>query len=76
MNNLVQSIKHFFEQRAYGVCAFLGNKLGINASHIRLFFIYISFLTIGSPLIIYFIIAFWLNMRKYIKHKRGKVWDL
>jgi phage shock protein C len=76
MNNIVVEIKHFFEQRAYGVCSYLGDKLGIQTSRIRLFFIYISFLTIGSPLVIYFIIAFWLNLKKYVNSKRGRVWDL
>ncbi len=76
MNNIIQEIKAFFEKKAYGVCSYLGNKLGIQTSRIRLFFIYISFLTIGSPLIIYFIFAFWLNMKKYVKSKRGRVWDL
>jgi len=76
MNKLIQNIKYFFEQRAYGVCSFLGNKLGIQTSRIRLFFIYISFLTIGSPLVIYFILAFWLNLKKYVNSKKGRVWDL
>jgi len=76
MNNIIQEIKHHFEQKAYGVCSYLGDKLGIQTSRIRLFFIYISFLTIGSPLVIYFIIAFWLNLKKYVNSKRGRVWDL
>jgi phage shock protein PspC (stress-responsive transcriptional regulator) len=76
MNKLVLGIKHFFELRAYGVCSYLGNKLGIQTSHIRLFFIYISFLTVGSPLIIYFIMVFILNLKKYVNSKRGRVWDL
>jgi phage shock protein PspC (stress-responsive transcriptional regulator) len=76
MNKLVLGIKHFFEQRAYGVCSYLGNKLGIQTSRIRLFFIYISFLTVGSPLIIYFIMVFLLNLKKYVNSKRGRVWDL
>lgn len=40
--------------------------MGIATSTIRKYFIYISFLTMGSPLIIYFFIAFWMNVRQYI----------
>jgi hypothetical protein len=28
--------------------------------------VYISLLSMGSPLIIYFILAFWMNMKRYI----------
>jgi phage shock protein PspC (stress-responsive transcriptional regulator) len=59
-------LKSFIEWQAFGVCTAIGEKLGIATSRIRLWFIYISFLTMGSPLIIYMIMAFWLNMKKYI----------
>jgi hypothetical protein len=31
-----------------------------------MWFIYISFLTLGSPVVIYMIAAFWMNMKRYI----------
>jgi len=40
-----------------------------------LFFIYASCLTIGSPIIIYMILAFWIKMGDYVKGKRNPVWD-
>jgi phage shock protein PspC (stress-responsive transcriptional regulator) len=43
--------------------------------NIRLFFIYASCLTIGSPLIVYMILAFWLKLKDYIKGSRNPVWD-
>jgi len=43
---------------------------------IRLFFIYTTFLTLGSPLIIYMILAFWMNIKNYYYEKRTAVWDL
>ena len=55
------------KQSAYGVCAYISEKMGIASSKVRLYFIYISFLTLGSPLIVYLFIAFWLNVRKYIR---------
>ena len=41
--------KHFIEWQAFGVCTAIGDKLGIATSRIRTWFIYISFLTMGSP---------------------------
>lgn len=63
-------LKHFIEWQAFGVCAAIGEKLGIATSRIRLWFIYISFLTLGSPVIVYMVMAFWLNIRKYILNAR------
>jgi phage shock protein PspC (stress-responsive transcriptional regulator) len=74
--NLIQEIKDFFEKRAFGVCTAIGEKLHMRSSVIRLFFIYASFLTVGSPLIIYMILAFWLKMKSYIHSRRTSVWDL
>ena len=47
MNNL----KDILERSAFGVCSYLGEKMNIASSQVRLYFIYISFLTIGSPVI-------------------------
>ncbi len=62
----MKKIREFVEVRAFGVCSALGEKLGIATSRIRMWFIYISFLTAGSPVIVYMILAFWLNMKRYI----------
>jgi len=74
--NLVNIIKEFFERQAFGVCTFLGERLQMRTSVIRLFFIYTSFLTIGSPLIVYMTLAFWLKMKHYVKSRRTSVWDM
>lgn len=76
MIELIDKIKTFFEKQAFGVCEWWGEKLKIKSANIRLFFIYTSFLTIGSPLIIYLIMAFVLNLRNMTRSKRGSVWDL
>jgi hypothetical protein len=44
----------------------MGERLGIATSRIRMWFIYISFLTLGSPVIIYMVLAFWMNIKRYI----------
>ena len=66
MNNL----KDILERSAFGVCSYLGEKMNIASSQVRLYFIYISFLTIGSPVIFYFILAFWVNIRRYVKRHK------
>jgi len=74
---MIQRIQSFFEKQAFGVCTFLGEKMGIAKSSIRLFFIYSSFLTFGSPIIIYLSIAFVMNIRKHFrKSKHPSVWDI
>ena len=74
--NMIDSIKNFFERQAFGVCTAIGERLQMRSSVIRLFFIYTSFLTIGSPIIIYMILAFWIKMKSYVKGRRTSVWDL
>ncbi|MCB0509029.1 MAG: PspC family transcriptional regulator [Bacteroidetes bacterium] len=60
----------------YGVCAYLGRKLSIPSKKVRLFFIYTSFIALGSPIIIYLILTFILNLRYMINNKRNPVWDI
>ena len=75
---MIEKIVSFFEQQAFGVCAWWGNKLGIKSSKIRLYFIYLSFFTVGSPIIIYLIMVFILEHKDYFKFKKPRVsiWDL
>jgi phage shock protein PspC (stress-responsive transcriptional regulator) len=76
---MIKKITSWFEQQAFGVCEWWGMKLGINTTKIRMYFIYLSFFTVGSPIIIYFIMAFMLEHKKYFKplrSKRRSVWDL
>ena len=62
--------KHFIEWQVFGVCSYIGEKMGIANTVIRKHFIYISLLTMGSPIIIYMFIAFWVNLRNYIWKRR------
>jgi phage shock protein PspC (stress-responsive transcriptional regulator) len=70
----MNKLKNFIEWQAFGVCAAIGEKLGIATSRIRMWFIYISFLTMGSPIVVYKVISFGLNMKKYIKAARRNPW--
>ncbi|RYF24488.1 MAG: PspC family transcriptional regulator, partial [Comamonadaceae bacterium] len=58
--------KDFVEWNAFGVCSAIGNRMGIATSTIRQYFMYASILTMGSPIIIYMILGFWRNIRKYM----------
>jgi phage shock protein PspC (stress-responsive transcriptional regulator) len=62
----MKKLRVIIELNAFGVCTAIGEKLGIASSKIRMWFIYITFLTMGSPIIIYMIMAFWMNMKSYI----------
>jgi len=66
----MNKVKDFIEWKLFGVCSAIGDKIGIAPSRIRTWFIYISFLTLGSPLIVYFVLAFWLNIKRYILSAR------
>ncbi len=68
-------LRYFIEWQLYGVCTALGERIGIPVVRIRTWFIYISFLTMGSPLIVYFVVAFWMNMKRYITAlRRNPLW--
>ena len=74
---VIDKIQIFFERYAFGVCAWWGKKLGIKTSRIRLFFIYLSFLTLGSPLLLYLIMAFILEHKYMFKFKKRRtIWDI
>ena len=75
-HKLITTIVAFFEKQAFGVCAWWGEKLKISTQSIRLIFIYLSFFTFGSPVIVYFIMAAILELKRAIFEKRNRVWDL
>lgn len=76
MNKIKDEIQAYFERQAFGVCEWLGEKLDMEIGQIRLFFIYLSFLTLGSPLVVYLIMAFLLKHKHYFKRRNSTVWDL
>jgi len=72
----MKRLQFFLESQAFGVCTAIGEKLGFATSSIRFSFIYLSFLTFGSPVIVYLILAFWMNVRKTLHRERSTVWDV
>lgn len=71
----MEQVRKMVERSAFGVCSYIGEKMGIATSRVRLFFIYINFVALGSPIIVYLFLAFWLNVRKHLKAARNLVWD-
>lgn len=62
----MNKLRDFIEWQLFGVCSYIGEKMGIATGTIRKYFIYISLMTMGSPVIFYFFIAFWMNIKAYI----------
>lgn len=76
---MIQKIIFFFEMRSFGVSKWWAQKLGIRTSKVRLMFIYASFLTLGSPLLLYLVMAWGLENKHYFKlQRRSKtsIWEL
>ena len=74
---MIGSILHYFERKAYGVCASVGEHMGVRPHRIRLWFIYLSFLTFGSPVFVYLVLAFWKQNRHIFTFSRGRrtIWE-
>lgn len=68
-------LKDLVERNAFGVCQYLGEKMQLSPAEVRKYFIYTSFIGMGSPLIVYLIIAFWVNIRRYIRKGRNMIYN-
>lgn len=73
---MIRNLLHFFEKNGFFVASRLADRLGIKATNVRLFFIYISFITAGLWFGIYLTLAFWLKLKDMIYTKRSSVFDL
>jgi phage shock protein PspC (stress-responsive transcriptional regulator) len=69
-------LKFFFEKHGFHVSSRLADKLGMRASDVRLFFIYLSFVTAGLWFAVYLTLAFWMRLKDLIRAKRTSVFDL
>lgn len=72
----VLKLKFFLEKHGFHVSSRLADKLGMRANSVRLFFIYISFVTVGLGFGVYLILAFWIRLKDLIRAKRTSVFDL
>jgi hypothetical protein len=69
--SVVIRLKYFFEKHGFHVSSRLADK-----SNVRLFFIYISFVTAGLWFGVYLTLAFWIKLKDLIRGKRTSVFDL
>ncbi|HLF52760.1 PspC domain-containing protein [Flavobacterium sp.] len=74
--SFVIQLKYFFEKHGFNASSRLADKLGMRASSVRLFFIYISFVTAGLWFGVYLTLAFWIKLKDLIRAKRTSVFDL
>jgi len=72
----VLKLKYFFEKRGFHVSSRLADKLGMRVSNVRLFFIYITFVTAGLGFGVYLTLAFWIRLKDLVRAKRTSVFDL
>jgi hypothetical protein len=72
----VIQLKYFFEKRGFHVSSRLADKLGMRVSDVRLFFIYITFVTAGLWFGVYLTLAFWIRLKDLVRGKRTSVFDL
>jgi phage shock protein PspC (stress-responsive transcriptional regulator) len=69
----MEQFKSILERSLFGVCSYLGEKMQLTSARVRLYFIYLSFITFGSPIIFYLFLAFWVNIRRYIKRHKDTI---
>lgn len=75
MTAIIQ-LKYFFEKHGFHVSSRLADKLGMRVTSVRLFFIYITFVTAGLWFGVYLTLAFWIRLKDLVRGKRSSVFDL
>lgn len=73
---MINKLMLFFERQAFGVCTRISDKLNLQVSEVRLFFIYVSFLTLGSPIIMYVLLMFLFKLKDTLFYKRKRTFDI
>ena len=72
----ISNIRHYFEKNGFYVSSRLADRMGIRTRNVRLFFVYLSFATLGAGFAVYLILAFWLKLKDFVYTKRSSVFDL
>ncbi|CAI8416762.1 MAG: Uncharacterised protein [Polaribacter sejongensis] len=73
---MIDIIRHFFERNGFHVSSRLADRLGMRALNVRLFFIYVTFFTVGLSFGFYLTLAFLLKLKDMLYTKRSSVFDL
>ncbi len=72
----IHHLRHYFERNGFAVSSRLADKMGMRAKNVRLFFIYITFITFGFSFGLYLTLAFVLKLKDMVYTKRSSVFDL
>jgi phage shock protein PspC (stress-responsive transcriptional regulator) len=73
---MIDNIRHFFERNGFHVSSRLADRIGMRALNVRLFFIYVTFFTVGLSFGFYLTLAFLLKLKDKVYTKRSSVFDL
>ncbi len=76
MSNRMDRLRLTLEKYGLDVSYRLAGKFGIPAKNVRLFFIYLSFPTLGLSFILYVFLAFLIRLKDLVRRKRPSVFDL
>jgi len=76
MLTVVYKIRHYFEKHGFYVSSRLADRLGMRVKSVRLFFIYVSFATLGVWFAVYLTLGFLFRLKDLIYTKRTSVFDL
>ena len=76
MLKLIYTARHCFEKHGFDVSSRFADRLGLRAKNVRLFFIYLSFATVGLGFAVYITMAFLLHLKDLFYTKRSSVFDL
>lgn len=77
MNYIVQTldqIKTQIEPKLFGVSLFVSKLTNINVTAVRIAFIYATFLSFGSSVLVYFTLASLMDFKKYFS-TRKHIWE-
>jgi phage shock protein C len=64
---MIRQTTALLEKQLFGICAGIADFMGVRRRQVRLTFIYLSFLTFGSPIFAYLVLVFWKNNNKIFK---------
>ena len=76
MLQAIYSLRYYLEKRGFYVSSRMADRLGMRAKSVRLFFIYVTFATLGAGFAIYITMAFLLKLKDLVNTKRSSVFDL
>lgn len=74
--SFIYKLKYYFEEQGFHIASRLAEKLGMRTYNVRLFFIYISFVTAGLGFGLYLTIGFIIKLKDLVRAKRTSVFDL